>query len=274
MDFEEVADELYGLVPEAFTTRRNEWAADAKEHGDRALAERLRQLRRPAASAWLSNLLVRERPTRLGELLELGAPIRDAQLRLAGDDLRRLARRRQELVAALTGEAEALAGERNQRVTEAQLAELQGTLEAALSDEDLAGAVRSGRLTRPLHSSGLAFPAAAPGDTRGGPARREPAAARRAGRASRGRPDRLDEARAALDQAVRAAEEASNGTRQAEEVLEHLRRRIADSEARLAVFREDEHAAQHQVDRWHKQRDAALEAKRQAQHELSSRDPS
>jgi hypothetical protein len=76
VDLDTVADELYGLPPDAFTPTRDTRAADARSAGDRGLAAAITKLRRPTTGAWLANLLARERSDQVSELLDLGAEMR------------------------------------------------------------------------------------------------------------------------------------------------------------------------------------------------------
>ncbi|MGA3220105.1 MAG: hypothetical protein ABSE77_13685 [Acidimicrobiales bacterium] len=87
-----VADELYGLAPADFIAGRDARAAEARHSGDRELADAVKKLRRPSGGAWLANLLVRQRHEQVLDFLDLGAALRDAQARLAHDDLRKLSK--------------------------------------------------------------------------------------------------------------------------------------------------------------------------------------
>jgi len=151
----QVADELYALAPTEFRTARDERARQARVDGDADLAEAVKKLRRPTVSAWLVNLLVREAPGQVGELLELGESLREAQQALDGDRLRDLSAQRRRLVTAATQEAKQLAAQAGQAVSAQVEREVQDTLEAALAGPAIADAVRSGRLTRALAYAGL-----------------------------------------------------------------------------------------------------------------------
>ena len=59
MDLDSVADELYGLPLDEFTTTRNEHAKQARDAGDRELADQIRAMSKPTQAAWLVNQLVR-----------------------------------------------------------------------------------------------------------------------------------------------------------------------------------------------------------------------
>ena len=95
------ADELYGLLPEAFTAARDERVRDLRRDGSRARALAVKELRRPSAAAWLVNALVRHRCGEVGQLLELGEALRAAQAGLDGDQLRELNRQRQAVLSAI-----------------------------------------------------------------------------------------------------------------------------------------------------------------------------
>src|SRR2546429_1916113 len=155
MNLEQVADELYALAPAAFTAARDEQAGQARASGDADLAGAIRKLRRPTVSAWLVNLLAREDGGQVDDLLELGQSLREAQRALDGDRLRDLSTQRRRLVAALTQEAQRLAAQAGQAVSAQVEREVQDTLEAALADQGMADAVRSGRLTKALSYAGL-----------------------------------------------------------------------------------------------------------------------
>ncbi len=157
MDFDDIADDLYGLAPERFTASRDARADEARAEGDRALAERIKKLRRPTVPAWLGNRLARDRAQDIEGLIGLGAQLREAQVGLSGDELRRLSRRRGDAVAALVAEARVLAREEDHSVSDAVLEEVTATLEAALADPAGAEALRRGRLTVALRYSGLGF---------------------------------------------------------------------------------------------------------------------
>src|SRR3954471_3271554 len=100
-ELDRIADELYALPPEEFTAARDRAAAQVKADGQAALASQIRALRKPTQGAWALNLLARERPDELGQLLDLGTSLRAAQASLQGDELRRLSAQRSQVVGAL-----------------------------------------------------------------------------------------------------------------------------------------------------------------------------
>ena len=155
MDLAAVCDELYGLTPPEFTPARDARAAEARSSGQRELAAAIKQLKRPSLAAWLANLLARQRPHRIDELLLLGDRLRDAQRRLAGDELKELARAGHAVIAELVRDAERLASSAGHHPSPAALRQLQETLDAGLADPDAGRAVRAGHLTVALSYAGL-----------------------------------------------------------------------------------------------------------------------
>jgi hypothetical protein len=151
--------DLYALPPERFVAARDEAVARARADGDRALAARIRALRRPTVAAWLVNLLALHRPEQVGELLELGTQLREAQDRRSGERMRELSSRRRAAIAALVGQARRLAIDAGRQPRDAlPLAEVEATLGAAVADEKVAEAVRAGRLTKPVGYAGFGEP--------------------------------------------------------------------------------------------------------------------
>ncbi|MFB7382892.1 hypothetical protein, partial [Kitasatospora purpeofusca] len=159
-DFDRIADELYTLAPADFTTTRNRHA-DRLKKTDPQLAKRIRALHRPTHTAWAANLLTHRHPDLVGELLDLGRALRDAQEHLAGERLRELVEQRRRLVRALTARAVKDAAAAGHPLGTGAVADLDGTLTAALADPDAADALGAGRLTTALQ------PAAWPGAPEG-----------------------------------------------------------------------------------------------------------
>jgi hypothetical protein len=150
VDFESVADELYALPRDEFTAARNAAVKQAREQGRRELAEQIDALRRPSTAAWVANLLAREQPGEIRALVELGDGLRDAQLRLQGDELRRLSAQRHQLVHGLVQQAQALARAAGHPASETVTRELTNTLTAAVNSSASAQALAGGRLTSAL----------------------------------------------------------------------------------------------------------------------------
>ncbi|MGK4595975.1 hypothetical protein [Amycolatopsis sp. w19] len=144
MDFDEVADELYAGDPAEFVAVRNQRAKEAKAAGDAALAERIRALRKPTLAATIVNR--RAGSPELAELAKLGDELRKAHSALAGEDLRKLAKRRQELVNRI------LRDERS--MSESVSRDVEATLEAVVADPEVAALALAGRLSSGADSTG------------------------------------------------------------------------------------------------------------------------
>jgi hypothetical protein len=161
---EDVAQRLYGLLPEEFTAARDQAAREARASGDRVTATAIAGLRRPSLAAWLVNALVRHRPQEVEQLLALGEALRSAHLSFAGDEVRTLSRQRQQLISAVGRQARALARELGHPVSDDVGQEVEQTLGAAMADPAIAEAVRSGRLISPTSYAGLGTEGTAAGN--------------------------------------------------------------------------------------------------------------
>ncbi|MFH8252230.1 transposase [Microbacterium sp. B2969] len=148
-ELDAIAVELYALPPAEFTAARNARAAAS----DRLLGARVKKLPKPAVAAWAVSLLARE--GQLAEALELAAALHEAQDDLDAAELSRLSGQRRALVAALSKQAVALAGERSVTVGAAAREDVEKTINAAVMDTAAAAAVLTGRLVRPLEAAGF-----------------------------------------------------------------------------------------------------------------------
>ena len=154
-DLVAVAAELYALLPDEFTATRNERAKNARDDGDKELADRIRRLAKPSAAAWVMNLLARNLAEEIDGVVALGASLRKAQADLDRNELRKLGQLRHELIAAVARRGLALAEDLGQRISASATTEIEQTLQAAMADPDAAAAIRSGLLTKGLTSTGL-----------------------------------------------------------------------------------------------------------------------
>jgi chromosome segregation ATPase len=301
-----IAEELYSLTPAEFTGARNERAKQAKADGDKDLAKQVTELRKPSMAAWVVNMMMRHQGEQMTQVLELGASLRKAQADLDGDALRELTRQRRQLTTAITHQGRVLAGELGQKVTEAVADQVQGTLHAAMIDEDAAAAVRSGMLVGALEATGVgsadvvdsvavpaaigmtARPRAKPAGRAAGPGDRaelsvvpepepQPDAEQQAREAAR------QAAQEALDRAVQVADEAQRrlrkaqkrakriqaGTLQAADELDQARRRVAELEHALEGLDDEAASAAEKQERAEQRYAEAQEALEQAQASLS-----
>ena len=303
LNLAQVADELYGLPPSAFIQARDERADQARAAGDKDLAAAIRKLRRPTVSAFVVNLLAREAPGQVDELLELGASLREAQQALAGDRLRELSAQRRRLVTGLAQEARRLAEQAGQPLAAQAEREVQETLEAALADPAIAEAVRSGRLTTALSYAGLGASVdvhgavavwpepvdqprrrPAPAGDREQEARRPAAAqrpAREAGTAQRDRQEAAAAERArreaeAAERAQRDAEAAERNRQDAAEDARGAQATLDEADREVASARDKHEALQRQIDELERQlaqlQAESAEGLRALRHAQRSRD--
>ena len=147
------AAELYEAAPDAFTERRGELAAAARDAGDRAAAKAITALRRPTRAAWVVNRLAQTDPGAPARLAELAASLRAAQEARHGPRLRELSAARGALVDALTEKALAAADVADPPPS--LRLEVSQTLTAALADPEVAAAFAAGTLTRAVQWSGF-----------------------------------------------------------------------------------------------------------------------
>ncbi|MDT0391101.1 hypothetical protein [Streptomyces dubilierae] len=247
MDLDAVADELYALRPEEFTSARASAVAAARTAGDRELAARIGALRKPSLAAWVSNLLVRSRPGEVEPLLRLGEGLRRAHQDLDGAQLRELSRRQHALIRTLSLQARQLAAQAGHPISESVQREVENTLHAVLADPGAAETWATGRLAKPL-SAAVGFPAVAGGVPQraggGAPDQGRSAGEPGPGRAGRGgtakdtkadeqRRRRLAEARRAAEAADRelrtlrdGAEAAGRAAQEAKQEVERLQQHV------------------------------------------------
>ena len=152
---ESIADELYALDPADFTAARNQAAKQAKDDGDKALSEQVKALKKPSAAAWVVNLLVREDPDEVTQMLDVGEALQRAQSDLDGDALRELNRQRRKLIAVMAQKGRSFARDHGVKVSGAVAEQVEQTLHAAMVDSDAAAAVRTGMLVEPLAPEGF-----------------------------------------------------------------------------------------------------------------------
>ena len=155
MDFEEAASRLYAAPAADFIATRNELAKELKAAGDQLGSTRLKALRKPTVAAWLANLVARELPDDIDDLLALGDEFREATADLDGERLRDLTPKRHKLLDQLAKSAARLSEREGQKVSADVGQKLRETLDAALVDPAAGEAVREGRLTSALRHVGF-----------------------------------------------------------------------------------------------------------------------
>lgn len=240
VELTEVADELYALRLEDFVARRNQRAKELRSGGsagDKELAAAVAKLAKPSVSAWAVNMLARHADAEVGHVLDLGAALQEALRSLDGAALRDLAQQRQALIAAVVRRAREVAREQGHPIGDAVAAEVEQTLRAAMADADAAAAVRAGRLTAAISSSGPGplDQAAGGGDDSGGgapePATPDP------GRARAGSDADAKRARREVAAATREADHADRVATAADERLVAEADRVEDAERSKAATR-------------------------------------
>ncbi|MCP6037151.1 hypothetical protein NL368_27820, partial [Klebsiella pneumoniae] len=83
-----------------FIQARNDRAREIKAAGDHELAGAIGALPKPSAPAWVVNMMVRQMTEEIGQVLDLGAALRQAQESLDGPQLRELDLQRRKLIMA------------------------------------------------------------------------------------------------------------------------------------------------------------------------------
>lgn len=234
MQLDELARELYAAAPGDFVATRDRFVREAREAGDRELAAKLRALRRPTQSAWLVNLLVRERPELVEELLTMGAEFRGGEL--TRQRMGELSTARRELLQRVVEEAAALSEAAGVRFSDDKAREVEATFGAAMADDAAAERLQAGQLSTALSYSGFGpqlqlvpSPEPGPGPGSGPSAARTPPATRPAAVPV---DNTLRERRAEARAAVRAAERVLLDRTRA-------RDRAAARRDRLALRRDD-----------------------------------
>ncbi|MEV1329020.1 hypothetical protein AB0J20_05525 [Micromonospora costi] len=153
----ELVQQLYSTPPDRFVAARDAAAAEARRAGDPATARQIARLRRPTVAAWLVNLLAIRRPDLVADLVQLAEALRSAQRELRGPRLRELSAQRRAAVGALVAEVRKLAAQESGAPPAGKLplAEVEATLNAALSDTEVAEQVQAGRLLRAASYAGF-----------------------------------------------------------------------------------------------------------------------
>ncbi|MFD7161089.1 hypothetical protein ACFV9C_41345 [Kribbella sp. NPDC059898] len=251
MDFEEAADAVYAAPAADFIATRNELAKQLKAAGDPLGSTRLKALRKPTVAAWIANLVARELPDQLDDLLALGDEFREATADLDGERLRELTPKRHQVLDQLANEAARLAGDRGQKLSPDVATKLRETLDAALIDPAAGDAVREGRLSSALRHVGFGVV-----DENGEPSnvtpltdeRRQAARERRAARQAeeaeevsaekqveeRARREQEEREAAAKAEAKRAFEDAVTAAQAAEATVEDLDKQLDDARDALS----------------------------------------
>lgn len=139
MNLEEIADRLYALPPEEFTSSRDEAVRELRAGGLRAEAARVKELRRPTAAAAAVNQLVRAHRKDVERFLAAADALREVQVSGKGD-----------LAKATQAEREALG-----KLVRAGGDQVRQSLQAAAVDKEAAVLLLAARLDKPLEPRGF-----------------------------------------------------------------------------------------------------------------------
>jgi hypothetical protein len=207
---------LYQLPLEQFVATRDQLARRLRAAGDRDSARQVAALRRPPVSAWAANQLAHAAPNALAELLDAGAALRQAQQdALAGQpgaarQLRTATTHLRAAITRLSARAETLLVRSGHAASDATLARLAATLQAAATgDEATRAALAQGRLAGDLDPAGFGLEVGSAPAEPAAPANVAPEApVAPVGQAEARREQARAAARRALEQTRRAAEQA------------------------------------------------------------------
>jgi chromosome segregation ATPase len=251
-ELSEIADELYALHPNDFSSARDERIKKAKADKQAPLAKALGQLRKPTQSAWLVNQLWRDQRDVMEQLFELSGELSQAQRSASGDELRELTQQRRAIEMALMQQARALANKSKVNLSPEMEREVQETLSAALAEPEHADEVRTGRLVKPIEYAGfgtLATGAAAAAKPRAAAPAKEPVSIEDAKRAREREKleRRVAEARAEVENAASIVEEQTKAADEAESRYDELRDQLLELQKQVRQLERDINTAEKQV---------------------------
>jgi hypothetical protein len=162
--FEALVAQLQAEPPDDFVARRTAAARELRKRGERELAARVGNLRRPPLSVWAANRLHGVSPRELEDLLAAGGRLREAQFAALEGKLGRggagefgvLVSAHSAAVAAAVDAAIGFLAREGRDASDPVRRRLQGTLrEASLGGPDRQAALAEGRLTADLEPEGF-----------------------------------------------------------------------------------------------------------------------
>jgi hypothetical protein len=216
-------EELYSAPFDEFIARRDALAKALRKDGQRAEADAVKKLRKPALSAWALNQLPRDA---IEGLIAAGAALRQAR---GGDTLRDATRDERAAVDDLASQATALLRQAGHPVTDKTTGEIRDTLHAAALDDEAREALASGRLDAPRQAVGVFGGAASAGT----PPAREKKKPQKPKAAKAAKPSKKDEAAAKRRRERQAAARAA--VRDAERAVKEREREVAAAQRALAA---------------------------------------
>lgn len=216
------AKELFALPLEQFTERRNALAKELKMSGRDDAATAVKALRKPRVSAWAVNQLARDRTDDIRRLVEVTEELRSVE---SADRFRELSGERNDLVDALVEVAPSIIEKRGANATSGVLHELNQTLRAATTPEQL-DALQQGVVVEPFEASGFGIVPAFEDEEQ----EQQPEKTDRELEELR---ERLEEARAEVEDKERSAAQAKRRADQAQHDLEIARRTLERLQERI-----------------------------------------
>ena len=232
---EDLVEELYGAPFDEFIARRDARARELRKEKRRVEADAVKQLRKPALSAWGLDQLARRDRDVLDELLAAGAALRQAK---GGDTLRDATREERGAVARAAESVAGLLRDAGHAVTDKTAGEIRDTLHAAALDEETRDLLTRGRLVEPRQAIGLG------GFALGAPRPREPEPAPAGKKSKKAKKPGADEAKAEKARKDAEAEE----RRAAKQREKAARRALRDAESELSERERDLEAAERAVE--------------------------
>lgn len=215
-DLTKAEAELYGLPRDEFTGARNELAKRLRGDGRRADAERVKELRKPTAAAWIVNQVSRQARGDMKKLLSAGERMRKAR---TPTRLRTASAAEREAIARLLGRVEDVAGPQ----PAATIERVRETLHAAAGDAGVGALVSAGCLDKEQRLVGFGGAALTP---------EEPVRTRGAREAAEGRARERDAAKREREQAERSHQRALAEAQRAQTDLERAEKRLREARDR------------------------------------------
>jgi hypothetical protein len=215
-------DRLYGLPLEEFVRERTALARALRKEGRRAEAASVEELTKPSVAAWAVNQLARTRRADVKRLLEAADRLRRIQTGGKGD-FAEASRAVRAATDALVEAAADLLRDAGRPASDAALARVGKTLQAAAADEVVRALLERGTLVRELEPAGFG------GLLEAMPKR--PRAARTAKRPSAKEREASQKAKDAARQRRREADVAERELEAARRALERAERAAAKARA-------------------------------------------
>lgn len=268
------ASDLYGLPLERFVPERAALAKRLRGAGEREEAAQVGKLAKPTVAAWMVNQLVRTQKAGVARLFEAGDALKQAQREIVQGGggaaaLRDASAVKRAALAELVDAARGLLDAQGHGPTQATLARVSATLDAAALEDGARETVAGGCVTRELEHVGLGDSLGAPLVPASAPKRRpatEPARGRRIARGT-GAQQQSEEGR--RQPSVQARRERAEQARR-ERAEQAARRQAAQRAARELERAQARHdRAAHAVQDARRRLDDALETLHAAEQKLA-----